>query len=91
LQPEAEAIIKQLPLEFYVLVLRLGRMQWTRLCKRVEGKVGHRCRVVDLLGLVWHNHPSFILDQRSALDGVAMACHCTAGFGFTWLLCRVST
>jgi hypothetical protein len=39
LQAEADAILKDLPLDFFILVLRLGKMQWARLCKRVDGKV----------------------------------------------------
>jgi len=38
-QAEADAILRDLPLDFFILVLRLGKMQWARLCKRVDGKV----------------------------------------------------
>lgn len=35
LKEEAEAILKKLPLEFDVLLLRLGQAQWQMLCAKV--------------------------------------------------------
>eukprot|EP00041_Stephanoeca_diplocostata_P035431 m.1248645 g.1248645 ORF g.1248645 m.1248645 type:complete len:953 (+) comp24698_c1_seq2:158-3016(+) len=35
---EADSVMKQLPLEFYILVLRLGNLQWQHLHQKVGGK-----------------------------------------------------